>query len=444
MGWTTTRSLVFALVALCWVVFTRPVMAAPETSQDLDALYQAAKVDLAAKRYAFALEKLHKGLALPAAKGERAWGFLIGAALAYDGLGKPEAALTYYHRLFRALDEAQATRGLSETWQNRRKGIKARADKLEARVLKGHAALVLASSPAGASISVDGVPFGFEGQARTPETLYLPPGKHLLRLTKDGRKPAELAFNSIAGQSKDVHVPMYRADKKAIVFIRTGGSKADVLIDGRRVGRGLEVEVSLEAGGHMLQVNRVGYAPYMKEVQVEAGKRGVVLVEWDEDRAAVIAAAPTRKVIPKVEQVKAPETTRMPVMKRRASKGLDPLWGWVIGGSGLALITAGVPFTLMAKGKHDDLSALRYEPVTPENETSYADTESAMERNQVIAGVCYGVGAAAIAGGAAWLIWGSLNTPGATTKTSKNSARVPWLGAVPLDDGGLVTFRWSL
>jgi hypothetical protein len=383
------------LVLVVFFVFARGQAVAqtsePGTPKDMDgqAMYQAAKVDLKAGRAAEALEKLKAGLRAGVEDRELEWTYRLAVAVAYDQLGKPVAALEATRRFVLTLDVAEGA--LTETWRTRREGMRNRARDLEGRILETFGALSIESEPSGARIYIDGVPAGVDGDLRAPFVLYLTPGRHKLRLELVGRLNRAGVVDIVPGRVVARRLELVLAPKTATLLVEAGAEEAVVLIDGERAGQGEHVTLALEPGQRAVRVERPGYEAFEEEVTLQFASAGatVLRVPWPEGSSGAFGTAD--------EAV----SEQGPGSRRRA---LDPLWGWIAGGSGLAVMLSGLPLSLMAMSDQDSMDAYQYRPPTEDNKAAFADLKASMHTKEVAAGVLYGVGGAAVVGGAVWLM----------------------------------------
>ena len=129
------------------------------------------------------------------------------------------------------------------------------------------------------------------------------------------------------------------------------------------------------------------------------------------------------------------------VAEKRGSRSIfDAVWGWVAIGGGAAIAIAGVPFTVMAAGDYDDQLKLQYEPNNDDTNARYDSLADSMSTNQVVAGILYGTGIAAMAGGAVY-VWLASEWADDDVKKSANS-NIPLFGVTPYGDGAVMTYGW--
>jgi hypothetical protein len=418
-----TRSRAFVgcalLSAACF--FARAPIARAQDAAQLDAIYAAGKADIKAGNPAAALEKFRRGL-VANPDPEHEWAMLIGAALACEGMGMPIVALDYLNR-FTAGFDSQAARA-SDVWRARRAGVDDEVRQLEKAVLLTHGALTVASTPNGAHVTIDGTPYGSGDTLYTTHCFYLAPGRHEVTLEREGFSAVTVEFDVRAGNRDTVHVPLTAVEGRGALLVRTGAPEAVVALDGVTLGQGLEVSAGLPEGRHVLRVEREGFPAFQREVDVHLGTIEAVDVIWPP--AATVVAPETPEPAP-------------PAVTARAS-GLRPLWGWIAVGGGAAVALAGIPFTAMAIKARDDMQALVNDPSgVSDPDARFDSLNSRMKSNQVVAGVFYGLGGAAVLGGAAYLLFFARHAPGA--EVAEPAAGVGW---VPLPGGGVLTFggRW--
>ncbi|MCX7060563.1 MAG: SUMF1/EgtB/PvdO family nonheme iron enzyme [Gammaproteobacteria bacterium] len=144
------------------------------------------------------------------------------------------------------------------------------------------ATVQLSSTPAGASVTVDGA---FRG--RTPLSLNLSPGAtHKLLLSRDGHENAEASLSLAADERKTLALSL----KPILGVLRLSLTPADarLSIDGevRPLGDG---RLELSATTHRIEVSKPGYRPYGSDITVRRGvdqKLDVVLGSEAELKAA--------------------------------------------------------------------------------------------------------------------------------------------------------------
>ena len=127
--------------------------------------------------------------------------------------------------------------------------------------------LDLSSTPANAEVFVDGEP----RRERTPVTLDLPPGPHLI----------EVRRKLYRTWAKEVTIRPSDITREAIVLEEDFGAlrievqppEAEIYLDGERVGTGRFEEPQYAAGGHTLRVVAPQYHPSETTVFVERGSR---------------------------------------------------------------------------------------------------------------------------------------------------------------------------
>jgi hypothetical protein len=404
--------LLVPILLLCGLV-AWPDLASAQWRGSDDPIYQAAKADLKADRPAMAIAKLKTRIAAGIDDATQLWTYRLALAVAYDALKEPVATLEAIQAFVRALEASRAP--LPKGWSARKEGMQGRARQIEAQVLETHGAVDVASTPTGARILIDGVPYGADAGARTPTRLYLAPGRHLLRLDLERHEPAEAYVNVAASVERAVTLALTRGDSNGTLIVRTGADEARVFVDDEPRGEGRELSLDLPAGQYVVRVSREGYADDTSTVTVLTGEDAWMKAVWD-----------------------APVIVKRPV-KEKATDGfaLDPLWGWVIGGSGAALLLAGVPFTVLAYQDRDEMAGLSSKAPTTENDKKFNNLKSSMQTKESVAGVLYGVGVATALGGATWLVLGELLGDGSADPDTA-------VGLQPLPGGAAITFggRW--
>jgi PEGA domain len=148
--------------------------------QEVERLYEQAKVAIDAERYDEAAEKFEQGY-VAATDGPMRWRMALGLALSHELDGDLATAAGFYaHFLDLSADHPEAIRDL---WAERRKRAERDLDDLVTRLADSHARLRLDTVPPGASMVIDGEPVRIR---QTPATFVLALGEHRVVLSLDG------------------------------------------------------------------------------------------------------------------------------------------------------------------------------------------------------------------------------------------------------------------
>jgi hypothetical protein len=119
---------------------------------------------------------------------------------------------------------------------------------------------------------VDGSRTYINGKLRAgwPVFAELPPGRHTVRVEAPGYTPFQTATSTIAGEVIPVEVKLEEAP--AVLTI-TANADADILVDGRPVGRTpLSKPLELRSGTHRVVVGTSGHHVFAKDVTVARGQ----------------------------------------------------------------------------------------------------------------------------------------------------------------------------
>lgn len=247
-------------------------------------------------------------------------------------------------RTLEAIDAWQSWLAMAPTAEDRPEA-EASLRKLGKKLAKlGVQALTVTSLPVGAEVLVDGVPKG-----RAPLTLELPAGRHLLRLTQEGRLPQERslslsldqplaeAFELLPAAEPPPPPPMVRA---ALPTARPAvPTPSDVAFDAPVSAD--SVQVHIEADEPEVRLRRVNGNP-----NGECRTPCDVLVTRASDRFFIAG-----------ENVNMSETFVLidhrkrggVTLKVRAGNATAFVVGTVLGGTlGIAGLSAGIPFTISA------------------------------------------------------------------------------------------------
>jgi hypothetical protein len=111
------------------------------------------------------------------------------------------------------------------------------------------------SNPQGAQFQVDGKS---DPSWVTPFTLAsLPPGKHIIAITKSGYSSEVRAVDVTAGSKSTL--TLHLAPVNALLVVNSTPPGAEVVIDGKSTGRVTPVQFAIEKGSHTVLLRKQGY-----------------------------------------------------------------------------------------------------------------------------------------------------------------------------------------
>jgi hypothetical protein len=417
-------------ILLCGLAaFSTPTLVVASPSEEIQALYDAAKADLKDGRHVFALKKFKQALALATDDPEAAWPMLMGAALTYQQMGQIEFTLEYYRRFLDSVEKNRAA--VTDKWTSRIRVVEEQVTVLENTLLEERGLVEVNSNPAGASVTVDGNAPGADGNAVTPFSVYVAPGSHTLKVEKDGFQPSEIALAIKPGVRESRTLQLAEKRVEGRLLVATGAPDANVSVDGAPVGTGRDVSLKVAAGPHVVKVERAGHVPFEKSVNVGAG--AIVRVE------ALLAAD---------KSAGAPEGVGSLAVEATSPVHLDPLWGWIGGGAGVAMVGVGAVFSVL---RNNDVSSIASIDKTNPATLSALERKALFDRRGslassvntkgVVAGVFYGLGGAAVVGSAVYLAF--FADWGGSTADPAAPAAPPPVSLLPLPGGGGVAFQVS-
>jgi PEGA domain len=158
--------------------------------------------------------------------------------------------------------------------------------------------VTVASTPAGATIAIDGRDTG----KVTPASVSVASGQHALGLKAEGYLQYESTITVAEGQSQSTSatlVPLGRVTeikiKRGGLFGRRGGDKdvgtvslrtsppgAVVMVNGQMAPKATPVEFTLNPGGYELEFQLRGYKTVKKNIVVDAGAKNDVQVTLEQ------------------------------------------------------------------------------------------------------------------------------------------------------------------
>jgi hypothetical protein len=406
-----------AVVAL--LLFASPVRALPP---DVEKLYNDAKKDLQEARFFPALEKFKRSLTLVKGDPESEWQMTLAIALTYEEMDQLDHAIEYYRRFLEATGPRRAS--LSDKWRKRRKVATDTVQKREREVLQVRGRVDFASKPSGALVKVDGRAIGADGRAITPFTAYLQPGHRTVTMGLKGHEPGKERIHVVPGARETVAIPLRVVERKGTLLVKTGKNDAEVWADGKKVGVGPEVTLSLEQGTRVIDVRHKGKSIFRKKINVVQGLARVVEV----DKKLVTAAKPVAK-------------GKTPVVGGDAvESGGTPIWPWIAIGTGVAAGGGGALFTVKAMGYSQDIEDLDKNLGPVEGPKQYNGLKSDLESARTVSYILYGVAGAAIATGVVGLVLSGGDDAPAEARGPSYAPAV--VSVTPFGDGAFVGAAW--
>jgi hypothetical protein len=143
--------------------------------------------------------------------------------------------------------------------------------------------IVQTNPPSRGKVTVDGREVG-----EAPGTFELPPGRHSIVVNGSGAVSAVQEVEVHAGEAVTLVVPL-----KALpgtLSVQTPDPTYRVFVDEKMRGEGSR-DFALPAGIHQLRIEKVGFAPYSREVNVTPGATATIAVPRLEALAAVVPVA---------------------------------------------------------------------------------------------------------------------------------------------------------
>lgn len=160
------------------------------------------------------------------------------------------------------------------------------------QLLKADGLVTVVSSPAGASITVDG-----QFRGTTPAELALKPGRdYSLTLFKSGYEPQHRQLQVVSGKESTVNVDL--AAQLGTLTITATPADALLYVDDRLMGRANQ-SLSLPARQHRIRVSKEGYADHTQSVLPQPLLKQTVTV------SLLTAAQHQWKNIPSLQQTSA-------------------------------------------------------------------------------------------------------------------------------------------
>jgi hypothetical protein len=339
----------------------------------------------------------------------------VNLGLAYQKLEKlPEA---WYH-MMRYLEKKEDSE--VDGWRQ----------ELEKKLVKTHKMVSIKCEPDKATIYIqssagNSVPY------RCPINFWFAPGKHPVRITKEGyERRLELLDISKTMSAPEIIVKLEAKTEFGSLQVQGNARAVQVFIDGKLEGT-VPFNRKLAVGTYELMVGRPGKMPWKKRIAIEAGK---TIIETP-DLAQKDKPAP-------VDPIKNPGTDPINPDKTITQKqegGGIPWWTFTIIGGGAVAIGGGATMLGLASKRNKDLRA-KYPDGTSDNPQPISNQENYQKGydndvQPMLAGgyVLMGVGVAAAVTGTILMVV----KPGRDKGSKKTAA------PMVLQDGGGMTFTLS-
>jgi len=148
------------------------------------------------------------------------------------------------------------------------------------------AEIAVATSVEGASVEIDGVE---KGKTPLAQPLRVTSGTHVVGVIAPGFVPQRRELTIASGEKQSLQIDLVAMQGRlAHVAVKTHLPGAEVFADGQRVGTTpLAASVPLAPGNHRIEMRRQGYATAAADVVLGDGAAGEVVLEPEEDAAAL-------------------------------------------------------------------------------------------------------------------------------------------------------------
>lgn len=197
---------------------------------------------------------------------------LYNLAVCADAARRPAAAFAWFEEYLAGGDD-DATR-------------RADAEQRMARMRRSLALVRVTTSPAHATLYVDRRELGAWG--RSPRTLVLAPGEHVIEVELEGYEPASVTVTAVVGEERSASAELRR---------RTGTLHVEANVGARVIAAGVEgaagSDLSVPIGEHRVRVEAPGHEPEELSVRVREGateRRRVRLVPLPAPQGRLLVA----------------------------------------------------------------------------------------------------------------------------------------------------------
>lgn len=242
--------------------------------------------------------------------------YLSYAALCHDLLQHDEQALALYRDYLKHNVTAR-----------RRKAVEDRIAAIRKRFFAKRREVQILSAPDNARVRIDGKPL----QKRTPVVQWMPFGRHTVELELSGYQPYRRVIEVVAGTATLIlDNQLQKIPEKGSLSVTTTPSGARVYLDNKLIGTSPLHRTVLEVGRYTLQIKSDGHKTIEQIVTIAPNRHQELQLE--------LKSALPPPVIPPVVQVP----------KERPMSGYR-IAAWVTLGTGIAGLTLGLTFQLLAR-----------------------------------------------------------------------------------------------
>ncbi len=127
--------------------------------------------------------------------------------------------------------------------------------------------LLVLTQPSGAQVLVNG-----EERGTSPLTLEeIPPGTHIVEVRREGYQDGRETVEVTEGRQASVSIDLEEIPRGGGIQVTSSVPGAEVLLDGRSIGRAPLTERDIEPGDHTLLVRAPGHHDWERQVTIEEG-----------------------------------------------------------------------------------------------------------------------------------------------------------------------------
>jgi archaellum component FlaG (FlaF/FlaG flagellin family) len=134
-----------------------------------------------------------------------------------------------------------------------------------------HGTLRVVCNVPGATVYVDG-----EKKGKAPLTVpQLLPGDHIVRVEAEGYMAKQVPFKVVVDQQSLVTVDLEKKKEEAptgTIRIQSDQPDAEIILDGRRIGKAPKELKDIPAGLHLVKVVKPGFLTYSEKVKLQKGQ----------------------------------------------------------------------------------------------------------------------------------------------------------------------------
>ncbi|MBM4388342.1 MAG: PEGA domain-containing protein [Deltaproteobacteria bacterium] len=339
---------------------------------------------------------------------EKAFNKFISALKLIEGLGRKDIETVLYlnlgmstWKLGRLIEAKEYFEKYIEYSDNEKKKelIRGYLKQVTDVLNESYSVVEITTNPPGATIVVEDE----KGEKLfiSPFSGYLPLGLYWLVIKKDGFVEIEEKLFVKKGATAKLDLALKKLNATGFIELKCSEPGADIYVDGEFTGQTPKDKIEVREGQRVVKVYRQGFDIYETSVEVKENAIVTINAELKKTIKTSIATAQPEEIGEPDKSVKIDKKAVVPA----GGEGPPSLYGWIAVGTGAALIGGGIAFTVSAMGYVDKIKGMDTNKPQAVIDSDYKSYKNSAESKLSTSYIFYGIGAAAIIGGATYLLF---------------------------------------